>query len=360
MKSSLSKKTEKLIMGADRSKMPATVAPMLCTLTKELIQDDQYLYELKWDGFRIVSYADKGKVKMDSRSALNYTHKYPVVAKALAALKHDVVLDGEVVVFNDEGLPDFDALQLYDGHETPLTYCVFDILWLDGYDLKKLPLTKRKEILKELLKGNKILRYSETFDNGPALYTEVIKKNMEGVVAKLKESPYLPGTRGDSWLKTPTRKRQEFVIGGWAESDKSRSFRSLLFGAYANGKFEWIGRSGGGYKEREMPGILQQLKAIEIDKSPFHNKVLDTKGAKIHYVKPQLVANFEFATWTKSGRIRKPATFLGFRKDKKAKDVVREVPKPVELIEEEIHETGYVTPAKAGRSKKKLQSTPTG
>src|SRR4051812_13463894 len=163
MQSSLSKKTEKLLMGAVRSKMPASVAPMLCTLTKELIQDDKYLYELKWDGFRIISYVQKGKAKMDSRSALNYTHKYPVVAKALAALKHDVILDGEVVVFNEDGLPDFDALQLYDGHDSPITYCVFDILWLDGYDLKSLPLTKRKEILDDLLKGNKTLRYSESF-----------------------------------------------------------------------------------------------------------------------------------------------------------------------------------------------------
>ena len=323
-----------------KSKIPASVAPMLCTLTKEVIQDEKYLYELKWDGYRIISYVEKGKVKMNSRSSLNYTHKYPVVAKALAALNHDIVLDGEVVVFNEEGLPDFDALQLYDGHETPLTYCLFDVLWLDGYDLKKLPLRERKEILKQILKGNRILRYSESFEDGPALYEQVIQKNMEGIVAKMKDSPYIPGNRGDSWLKTPTRKRQEFVIGGWAESDKSRSFKSLLFGAYTNGKFEWIGRSGGGYKEKEMPGILKQLKAIEIDRSPFHNKVLDTKGAKTHYVKPQLVANFEFATWTKSGRIRKPATFLGFRKDKKPKDVVREVPKPVELIEEEIHKSG--------------------
>jgi len=161
---------------------------------------------------------------------------------------------------------------------------------------------------------------------------------MEGIVAKLKDSSYVPGYRGDSWLKTPTRKRQEFVIGGWAESDKSRSFKSLLFGAYTNGKFEWIGRSGGGYKDKEMPGILKQLKAIEIEKSPFHNKILDTKGAKTHYVKPLLVANFEFATWTKTGRIRKPATFLGFRKDKKPKDVVREIPRSVKQIEKDIHD----------------------
>jgi bifunctional non-homologous end joining protein LigD len=320
-----------------KSKMPAAVSPMLCTLTKEVIQDDRYLYELKWDGYRIIASVEKGKVRMDSRSSLNYTHKYPVVAKALAALKQDLVLDGEMVVFNEDGLPDFDALQLYDGHDTPLTYCIFDILWMNGYDLKNLALTERKEILKQILKGNNILRYSESFEDGPALYELVVEKNMEGIVAKLKDSPYIPGNRGDSWLKTPTRKRQEFVIGGWSESDKSRSFKSLLFGAYTNGKLEWIGRSGGGYKDKEMPGILKQLKAIEIETSPFHNKILDSKGAKTHFVKPQLVANFEFATWTKSGRIRKPATFLGFRKDKKPKDVVREVPKAVVLIEEEIH-----------------------
>src|SRR5882757_332271 len=170
MKSSLSKKTENLMKGGIQSKMPASVAPMLCTLTRGVIQDDKYLYELKWDGYRIISSAEKGKVKMDSRSSLNYTHKYPVVAKALAALKHDIVLDGEVVVFNEDGLPDFDALQLYDGHETPLTYCIFDVLWLDGYDLKKLRLTERKEILSQILKGNSILRFSESFEDGPSLY----------------------------------------------------------------------------------------------------------------------------------------------------------------------------------------------
>ena len=145
----------------------------------------------------------------------------------------------------------------------------------------------------------------------------MLDRNLEGIVAKKKDSEYVPGERANNWLKTPTRKRQEFVIGGWAESDKNRSFRSLLFGAYNKGKLEWIGRSGGGYKEKEMPGILKQLKALEIKTSPFTNNVLDTKGAVMHWVKPKLVANFEFATWTKTGRIRKPATFLGFRKDKK-------------------------------------------
>jgi bifunctional non-homologous end joining protein LigD len=331
-----------------KKSMPKSVKPMLCTLTKEVVPDDDYLYEVKWDGYRIISYLSDGKVRMDSRSALDYTKKYPPVAKALKALGHDAVLDGEVVVFNEEGKPDFDALQTFNGHDTPINYCVFDILWLDGYHLMNLPLTDRKAILKKLLEGNDVLRFSESFDDGEALYQQALDLDLEGIVAKRKDSTYVPDARDTRWLKTPTRKRQEFVIGGWAESDKSRSFRSLLFGAYnSKGEFEWIGRSGGGYKQSEMPGILAQLQKLEIEKIPFTNKVLDTKGAKIHWVKPELVANFEFATWTKTGRIRKPATFLGFRLDKKATAVVREVPLSDEQEQDIIEEPKVKEPVVA-------------
>lgn len=310
-----------------KTPMPSRIAPMLCTLTREPVDDPDYLYEVKWDGYRILSYVNKGKAKLDSRSARDYTGRYPVIIEALLGLGHDAVIDGEVVVFNEAGLPDFDALQLYNGHSTPIAYCVFDLLWMDGYDLMHLPLETRKALLQELIRERPVFRFSESFDNGPKLYKEMLRRDLEGIVAKKKGSAYVPDSRGMDWLKTPTRKRQEFVIGGWAESDKSRSFKSLLFGAYNKGRLEWIGRSGGGYKEKDMPGILKQLKRLEITRSPFANPVLDTKGAVTHWVKPELVANFEFATWTKSGRIRKPATFLGFRNDKKASQVVREVPK---------------------------------
>lgn len=307
--------------------MPDHISPMLCTLVKEPPKNSNYLFELKWDGYRIVSKVESGKVRMNSRGGLDYTKRYPLIAKALKSLGHDVILDGEVVVLTEEGKPDFDAIQLYNGHETSIQYCVFDLLWLDGHNLMELSLLKRKELLKTLLSDNVVLKYSESYDDGDALYEKTLEMDLEGIVGKDKDSPYIAGYRGEYWVKVPTRKRQEFVIGGWADSDKTRSFKSLLFGAYENGEFTWIGRSGGGYKQSEMPGILERLKALETDESPFVNKVLDTKGAKTHWVKPQLVANFEFATWTKSGRIRKPATFLGFRYDKKAKDVVREIPK---------------------------------
>jgi bifunctional non-homologous end joining protein LigD len=344
MKKSLTKNYGK------KAEMPVSVSPMLCTLTREVIQDPEYLYEFKWDGYRIIGYVQKGKVLLESRGKQNYTSLYPTVAEAMVQLGHDMVLDGEMVVFNDQGKPDFNALQNSRNRSRDLHYCVFDIIWKDGYDLQGLPLTERKEILQKMITGNKVLRFSESFDDGLLLYKEVQKAGLEGIVAKRRNSMYQPGQRKSDWLKIPTQKRQEFVIGGWAESDKSRAFRSLLFGAYKKGKLEWIGRSGGGYKDREMPGILKKLQDIETGQSPFINKVLDTKGATIHWVKPQLVANFAFADWTTSGRIRKPATFLGFREDKKAIDVVREIPKeapPPELT------TATRKPSRAAAVKKR-------
>jgi bifunctional non-homologous end joining protein LigD len=320
-------KMEKLVQKGIKSKMPVNISPMLCTLLREPFSNKGYIYELKLDGYRIISFVQKSKLVMASRSGLNYTQKYPPLAAALKKLKHDLVIDGEVCVLNEEGHPDFDALQKYNGHNTPIIYYAFDLLWIDGYDIRQLPLIERKEILQSILKFNEVIKYTEHFADGMKLYNAVLKIGMEGIVAKRSDSKYIEGDRSANWYKIPTQVRQEFVIGGWAESDKARSFRSLLFGAYnKKGQFEWIGRSGGGYKEKDMPGILDQLKKLEIKESPFINKVLDTKGAVIHYVKPKLVANFSFATWTKSGRIRKPATFLGFRKDKKPEQVVREVP----------------------------------
>jgi bifunctional non-homologous end joining protein LigD len=163
---------------------PNHISPMLCTLVKVPPASTDYLFELKWDGYRIISYVQEGRVRMNSRSGLDYTDKYPLIAEALAALEHDVILDGEVVVFNNEDKPDFDALQLYNGQRTPIQYCVFDILSLDGNDLMQMLLVNRKELLKALTQDNPVFRFSESYEDGQTLYQQSLDENLEGIVAK--------------------------------------------------------------------------------------------------------------------------------------------------------------------------------
>lgn len=304
---------------------PNRIKPMLSTLIKAPFQDKNFLFEVKWDGYRVLAYKKKEKVTLQSRGGLNYTKYYKAVEDELKNLEYDVVLDGEIVVLNKDGKPDFDALQKYNGTE-PLAYYVFDILWCNGYNLMDLPLTDRKEFLSTILPPGGIIKYSDHFDDGLELFALIKKQGMEGIVAKRKSSKYLPGTRGKDWLKIPTENRQEFVIGGWTESESGSAFRSLLFGYYENGKLVFQGHAGHGFKEKEKPAILAMLKKMEISKTSFSNDV--DAETRVHWVKPKLVANIKFATKTRSGKIRKPAIFLGFRTDKE----------PVEINEEKIVE----------------------
>lgn len=314
-----------------KSKFLSGIKPMLCTLIKEPFNDPNFLFEVKLDGFRILAYVQKGRVVLNSRSGLDYTDKFPSIAKSLSALPFDAILDGELVALNEEGKTDFDALQKNNG-DHPLVFYVFDILWCRGYDLMNLPLQDRKKILSKAIQFNDHIRYSDDFEDGIQLFELIKKQEMEGIVAKRKNSKYEAGKRGKDWLKLPTEKRQEFVIGGWTETDSASPFASLLFGYYEDGKLIYQGHAGGGFKAKQKEKIKERLAKIEIKKSPFWNEV-DTHR-KVHFVKPELVANIKFATYTNSGKIRKPAIFLGFREDKKPEKVVEE--KPVSLAEVEF------------------------
>lgn len=309
-----------------KSVFPEIVKPMLCTLVQEPFTKEGWIYEVKWDGYRIIAFKKGNRVILHSRAGLDYSERYTAVYNAIKKMKGDFIIDGEVVAFDEEGHVSFDLVQKANP-DAPIAYYAFDMLWKDGKNIMELPLAERKAKLSSTLPKTGIVKFSDSFDDGIALYNQAQNLELEGIVAKKADSIYQPGKRGNDWLKIPTAKRQEFVVGGWAESEKARAFRSLLFGAYnKDGKLEWIGRTGGGFKEKEMPEILEKLKALEIKQSPFINKVLDAKGAVIRYIKPEIVINVKFATWTTSGRIRKPATFLGIRYDKKPKNVVREVP----------------------------------
>ncbi len=305
---------------------PAKVEPMLATLASEPFNKAGWLYEVKWDGYRILAHIHEGKVTLRSRSLLNYTANYKPIASALDSLKHNAVIDGEIVVLDDKGNPSFDRLQNYDPSKDRIIYYVFDLIWLDGKDLTTLPLTKRKEQLLKLCKElpNELIQFSDSFDDGVSLFDQVKKLGLEGIVAKQKESLYLPGKRTRDWLKIPTAIRQEFVVGGWTESDSARSFRSLLFGYYDKGKLYYQGHAGGGFREKEIPRLFEKLKKIETKKKPFVNEV-DT-DRKVHWVKPELVVDVRYATKTKNGKIRKPAIFMGLRPDKKANEIHAEPP----------------------------------
>ena len=215
---------------------------MLATKISQPFNDPGWLYEIKWDGYRIIAHLQKGRVTLHSRSLQNYTAWYSPIAEEIASWKHDIVVDGEIVVLNEQGKPDFDALQNYKSGDN-ITYYVFDLLWYNGYELLQLPLEDRKAILESVVPESALIKYSNHFDDGVALFEQVKKMELEGIVCKKRDSIYRPGIRTNEWLKIPTVRRQEFVIGGWTESGSGRPFRSLLFGVYENGKLINIGHA---------------------------------------------------------------------------------------------------------------------
>lgn len=334
---------EDLILQGNKEKMPKSIDPMMCVLIKEPFDDDEWIYELKLDGYRVIAIVDGDKVSLKSRSGLDYTKKFQAVADAFKGNDIHAVFDGEMTFTGEDGTPDFDKLQSYNGNG-PLLYFVFDLLWINGYNICDLDLLSRKKILGKVLPPSDFIEYTQHFFKGKLFFEEIEERQLEGIVAKRKNSSYQPGKRSKDWLKLPTEKKQEFVIGGWAESSSGRAFKSLLFGAYSNGKFLYVGHSGAGFSEKERKSILTKLQKIETKKSPF-TKDIDVK-ATVHYVKPKLVANFKFATWTAAGKIRKPAIFKGFREDKDPKDVVREIPLTANEEEKTVHTQKETEPAK--------------
>jgi bifunctional non-homologous end joining protein LigD len=338
---------------------PKALKPMLTTLVKQPFDDEDYVFEVKWDGYRIIAYCHGETVKLQSRGGEDYTKKYPSVAKALRSIGTDCILDGEVIYMNDKGKPDFDALQKVNGQTAPIVYMAFDILWHEGTSLLKRPLLERKEILQEVVADNDVVRFSDHFTNGLELFEQVKNLGLEGIVAKHKHSAYNPGERSKKWLKVTTEHRQEFVIGGWIESEKRETFRTLLFGVYDNGKLKWKGHAGSGFKERDMRSILERLKKIEISENPFDSEVEYSEG-KPHWVRPELVANIKYATTTRSGKIRKPAIFLGFREDKRPDQVEGEEatgPPHAGDVKNSLHRSSGISTKAHGGRKKNLPTT---
>jgi bifunctional non-homologous end joining protein LigD len=307
-------------------KLKRFIQPMLAQLTdKPPFDDDNWLFEIKWDGYRAVAEVGKKEVLLYSRNGLSFAKAYSKVYEALKKLKRDVVLDGEIVVFDEHDKPNFQKLQNYsNSSHYAIRYFVFDILMLDGKDLTALPLHERKSILKTVLPKSEIILFCDhVVGSGKAFYKEIEKKQMEGMIAKRADSKYLIGKRNSDWLKIKNVLSEEAVIVGYTEPKGSRvGFGSLLLAQYVNKKLQYIGNVGTGFNDQTLKDLHKQLRQLEVDKAPLDKAIKPPPST--HWVNPKLVCNVKFTEKTAEGMIRHPV-FLGLRVDKKAKEVKPEV-----------------------------------
>jgi bifunctional non-homologous end joining protein LigD len=320
-------------------------APMLATLEdeKNMPRTDDWEFEIKWDGYRIVSRVSGGEAELRTRKDQDYTERFENVAKELVkALKTpDCVVDGEVCALDEEGRPSFSAMQQHKPG-TPIVYYVFDLLEVDGEPIIDLPLSERRGRLEQLLdKRNRTVKFSDSFGDGRALLAEAKKRKLEGVVAKRLESRYLPGKRSRDWLKFKAHAEQEFVIAGYTRGKgrRANAFGSLVLAVYDDEKLEYVGNVGTGFDEAEIERLLKLLRPLERKDSPFPQapKLPRVRKDDIVWVEPKLVAEVSFVEWTHDGRLRAPV-YLGLREDKGPKEVRRELPgqRPAASIPEVI------------------------
>ena len=312
------------LKGAPRGGFPGDVEPMLATLVDEPFDRAGWSFEVKWDGFRSIAEIKRGRVRLLSRNGKPQNARFPAVAEALAGLPVDAVLDGEIVAVDDKGRPDFQALQnSMRGGEGRILYYVFDVLQTDGYDLRPLPLGRRRAVLEKLLPASKVVRPSEAVETkGRAFFRAAETSGLEGIMAKDLSSPYRPGERSREWLKIKTEKRQEAVIAGFTRPRASRQhFGALILGAYKGGRLTYIGHVGTGFTERSLADLSAKLAPLATAEPPFREA--PRTNMPVTWVKPRLVGEVKFREWTSDGIMRQPV-FLGLRDDKSARQVERE------------------------------------
>jgi bifunctional non-homologous end joining protein LigD len=312
------------------SEMPSNIRPMLATLVDNPFDRPGWLFEIKWDGYRAIAEIRDHTVRFYTRNLLSLNLRFPAIVDSLRKLPFNAVLDGEVVVLNDEGKAEFQLLQNYlrTGRGN-LFYYIFDILYLEGRNLCGFPLRRRKYVLRQLLteisSENSNLRISDHIEeDGTSLFEAVARQGIEGIVAKDGSSPYRPGIRGREWLKIKTKLQQEAVIGGFTAPRGGRKhLGALVLGIYKGGDFVYIGHSGGGFSDQQLADIRAALDPLITGTCPF--KIPPKTNAAVTWVRPELVCEVQFSEWTDEGIMRQPV-FLELREDKNPKEVRKEEP----------------------------------
>jgi len=300
--------------------------PMLATPVDTLPPGDDWLFEVKWDGYRALAVVRAGDVSLASRRGNDLTARFSGVARAIerASRSPNVVLDGEVCALDERGRPSFGALQTGSGR---LVFYAFDVLERDGERLLTLPLASRREVLDEVVAPSDSVRVSAAFTDGAALLAAVEEQGLEGVVAKRASSPYQPGKRTRDWLKVKTSGRQEFVVAGYTRGEGRRAggFGALVLGVNDGGMLRWAGNVGTGFTDAEIDRVLTRLRPLERRTSPFPDppKMPRVRRDAVVWVEPEVVAEVRFTEWTHEGRLRAPV-YLGLRDDKAAAEVRRE------------------------------------
>jgi bifunctional non-homologous end joining protein LigD len=313
---------------ARKARMPAVIKPMLATLVDDPFSDAEWIFETKWDGFRSVCFIRDGKARFVSRNQIEMTPQYPELSGVPTQIDaKEAILDGEIVALDKDGMPKFQLLQnklrirsgsYAHASKAQIVYFVFDLLYVDGFDLMNCSVIERKAKLEKILRPGNFIKLSDHIEaDGEEFFRHIEKFHLEGMIAKRAASKYMQ-KRTTDWLKVKTVMRSEVVIGGYTQPRGARSyFGSLVVGLYRGKDLIYVAHSGGGFNEKTLAKLYKLMQPLKTNECPF--KLKPKTNEPVQWVKPKLVAELKFSEWTADGKMRQPI-FLGLREDKKPTD----------------------------------------